>query len=246
MFVGRESPLFSVNPDQAAASDCSYCSAEAETAEEKPAEPLWQRTTADPVAFYTFVLACFTGALVIVSAVQIRFLIRADKTATKVANAALGALPRGSLFCRIETHNFLKWALGEMKGGLELALAVENHGSGPAIIEEAAYGIELAAEFPDWKNVARQEMLIDNVIPVDAPKYITLRGPIINDGEQFYSASKKVAGLIAENEARIYVWVKIRYRDIYRRDFVTSYCVSYKADDHIFTPEGGKAYNYQT
>jgi hypothetical protein len=48
----------------------------------------WNWTTQDPVSFYTSVLALFTGALVIVSAIQIRFLIRAEITARRAAIAA--------------------------------------------------------------------------------------------------------------------------------------------------------------
>ncbi len=52
---------------------------------------VWNRTWEDPVAFYTFVLSVFTGLLAIVSAFQIFFLIRADKTARRSANAAIEA-----------------------------------------------------------------------------------------------------------------------------------------------------------
>jgi hypothetical protein len=49
---------------------------------------IWDRTWDDPVAFYTFVLAIFTALLAVVSATQIYFLIRADKTARISAEAA--------------------------------------------------------------------------------------------------------------------------------------------------------------
>jgi len=49
----------------------------------------WNWTTQDPVSFYTSALALFTGALVFVSMIQIKFLIRADKTATALATAAV-------------------------------------------------------------------------------------------------------------------------------------------------------------
>jgi hypothetical protein len=64
-------------------------SAEPSTRKQEPAKSLWQRTRSDPVAFYTFVLAIFTGLLVIVSAIQGGFLLRADRTARITANAAL-------------------------------------------------------------------------------------------------------------------------------------------------------------
>ena len=49
---------------------------------------IWERTWDDPVAFYTFVLGIFTALLAVVSAIQIGFLIEANKTARRAAEAA--------------------------------------------------------------------------------------------------------------------------------------------------------------
>jgi len=49
---------------------------------------IWARTWEDPVAFFTFALACLTGALVVVSLMQGYFLLRADRTARLAAEAA--------------------------------------------------------------------------------------------------------------------------------------------------------------
>lgn len=54
-------------------------------------ETLWQRTTNDPVAFFTLWLAVFTSLLVLVSTFQIGFLISANRTAAKAAKAAENA-----------------------------------------------------------------------------------------------------------------------------------------------------------
>jgi hypothetical protein len=48
----------------------------------------WNWTTNDPISFYTSLLAVFTGALVVVARVQIRYLIRADITARRSSIAA--------------------------------------------------------------------------------------------------------------------------------------------------------------
>jgi hypothetical protein len=56
-------------------------STQSEPAKEKHPFLSWAWLTKDAVDFFTFVLACFTGALVIVSAFQIGFLIRADQLA---------------------------------------------------------------------------------------------------------------------------------------------------------------------
>jgi CDP-diglyceride synthetase len=59
-----------------------YCSKEAE-------ETLWQRTECDPVAAFTAMLVLFTAVLAVISTIQIRFLIRADKTSEAASIAAL-------------------------------------------------------------------------------------------------------------------------------------------------------------
>ena len=49
---------------------------------------LWKRTTDDPIALYTATLTIFTALLATVSAIQFRYVIRADRTAAIAANAA--------------------------------------------------------------------------------------------------------------------------------------------------------------
>ena len=55
----------------------------------KDPETLWERTTSDPIAFYTLWLTAFTAVLALASIWQGRLLIRADRTANMAANAAL-------------------------------------------------------------------------------------------------------------------------------------------------------------
>jgi hypothetical protein len=57
-------------------------------ASNNPLKNFWNWTTADAVSFYTFVLAIFTGVLSVIAIVQIRYLVRADKTARISADAA--------------------------------------------------------------------------------------------------------------------------------------------------------------
>jgi hypothetical protein len=51
----------------------------------------WQKVLDDPIAYFTFWLATFTGGLTLASIWQGYFLIRADKAAKASANAALAA-----------------------------------------------------------------------------------------------------------------------------------------------------------
>jgi hypothetical protein len=58
---------------------------------EKPPKTFWEKTTNDPVATFTAVLALFTVVLAVVSIVQIYFLTRADLNARISAKASLRA-----------------------------------------------------------------------------------------------------------------------------------------------------------
>jgi hypothetical protein len=69
-------------------------------AEPKQPESFWQKTETDPVAAFTGTLAIFTFALVVISAVQIYYLNRSDKTARLTAEAALKAAEASQLQAR--------------------------------------------------------------------------------------------------------------------------------------------------
>jgi hypothetical protein len=79
--------------------------AEKKTSGGNPLDRFGQWVTLDPIAFFTFMLATFTGCLVVVSAVQIRFLIRADYNARKSADA-LPAMERAYLFLMPDAIDF--------------------------------------------------------------------------------------------------------------------------------------------
>ncbi|MGA7384755.1 MAG: hypothetical protein WBW81_08730 [Methylocella sp.] len=51
-------------------------------------ESFWQRTTQDPIAFFTLWLAIFTMILSAVAVLQIKFLVRGEGIADKTAQAA--------------------------------------------------------------------------------------------------------------------------------------------------------------
>ena len=69
--------------------DCGgYQPATQKTPNGKHEETLWERTTHDPIALYTFWLAIFTAGLTVASIWQGYFLVSADKNARIAANAA--------------------------------------------------------------------------------------------------------------------------------------------------------------
>jgi hypothetical protein len=86
--------LFTTSPNSEPRQAAAQEKTESTATEQKKPESTWEfwtKTTTDPVAAYTGVLAVFTLALVCVSAIQIYFLIRSDKTARITAEAALAS-----------------------------------------------------------------------------------------------------------------------------------------------------------
>jgi hypothetical protein len=108
-------------------------------------ERIWERTWDDPIAFYTFMLAVFTGVLGTVSIVQIAFLIRADKTSRIAANAAresaeitkqtLVATQRPWIQVKLTAAGPLVFGAApeDQEARIELAFLARNVGNSPAI-----------------------------------------------------------------------------------------------------------------
>jgi hypothetical protein len=59
-----------------------------QTEPKKDSESFWQRTTEDPVAFFTLWLVIFTAVLSAVAVLQIRFLLKSENIAERSADAA--------------------------------------------------------------------------------------------------------------------------------------------------------------
>lgn len=133
--------------------------AQAVDAEHQGQKTLWDRTTDDPVAFFTFVLAVFTGSLVIVTGTQIGFLIRADKTARTSADAAkaaavasrrqakTSAMQMASAFPpRINVRHMER---GNTPGWVDIVYTITNDGHSPAnIVDGKLAFLSLAKEQP--------------------------------------------------------------------------------------------------
>ena len=81
--------ILATSPDRQARQGRAEENTERGATNNEPPETLWQRTTSDPLALYTGILATSTTAIVIISCVQIFFLIIADKNARVAAQAAL-------------------------------------------------------------------------------------------------------------------------------------------------------------
>lgn len=106
----------------------------------------WNWTTQEPISFYTSLLAIFTGALVLVAGIQIRYLIRADITARRSAIAARRAaiaarrsadhiprVERAYLHGGGEPIGVQMWPVnGTLQNLPTFRLDINNHGKHPA------------------------------------------------------------------------------------------------------------------
>lgn len=120
----------------------------------------WNWTTQDPVSFYTFILAIFTGALVLVAGVQIRYLIRADITARRSAiaarRAAIAARKSAEHIPKVERAYLSGGGTGRVFGpeGSDNPAAlfefqVNNFGKTPGELREIRYGF---LPMPTYEN----------------------------------------------------------------------------------------------
>jgi hypothetical protein len=180
------------------------------TAKSNPLYDAWEWATHDAITVYTFFLALFTAALVCVSAVQIRYLIRADVTARRAAIAArrsaLAARKSAEHIPRVERAYVSGGALVELEiTGSQLVpgvgstavthprwllITVDNYGKTPAYVSHIAYSICAAEELPEPVNLARDyersKMLVNfNVGPGTA-------GMRTNQRREFSQAAGKI------------------------------------------------------
>jgi hypothetical protein len=112
-------------------------------------ENIWQRTMEDPVAFFTGLLALFTLLLVLISSIQIGFLIRADRTSARnskaAENAAIAAQYSADVANRALIANQRAWVrpevtisdqpliFGEVSASTSISFRLTNVGNTPAV-----------------------------------------------------------------------------------------------------------------
>jgi hypothetical protein len=245
------------------------------TANDTPFCRFWNWSTRDPVAFYTSVLAVFTGCLVVISAVQIRFLIRADENARKSADA-LPALERAYLFVGIDffpTLNMFDQSmihiLRHIKRDAALSkhrpiinanakLIITNYGKTPGIITYASFGFSMIGDENDIPD--HPDSFIDFEVPPlaadqsypDTPDYSELikQGYKIEPGYKPWDitldVSPEQSAVIREGEAFIVALARIKYRDIFGQKHESAICRLYNGKEDSFSYHGGQEYNYRT
>lgn len=112
----------------------------------------WRWTTAEPVALYTAVLSFFSGVLVVVSFVQIRYLIRADKTA-RISAIAANLSARAAIGLQLPIIRIQPTSLGhgedpESENCYVHSVTVFNNGATKAFPKEIIYGWTVGEALP--------------------------------------------------------------------------------------------------
>jgi hypothetical protein len=204
------------------------------TNDHQPAKPLrqrlsviWERTWEDPVAFYTFVLGIFTALLAIVSATQIYFLIRADKTARISADAAaLNAkaaivIELPIIIFRLQLHRQL--AVMDPVDGVpgnksELRIFLDNRGRSAAEMLELVVGWKVIKALPE-KPVSERTFQFAPGDLLEAEGN-NMRSVVIElQNEEIES--------IRNNTASLWAYGHLLYKDFLGASHQTPYCAKW-------------------
>lgn len=187
----------------------------------KPAESFWQRTTSDPVALYTLVLAIFTGLLVIVSAIQGAFLLRADKTARITANAAAESarVAKDTLHLANRAHlQFDNWRIGDFQPKQVPVVSFDVLNSGHTAAELVGFRAAYTDTDPPPPTPEHQ-------IPI-GPKHGLVRpsekGMLMSFEAERPISEEAFQAIVSFNRA-VYVWGELIYKDIFGDEHRTGF-----------------------
>ena len=245
----------SQHPPQDHAVSATQHNAESSTNNKQPTKSLrqrlsvvWNRTWEDPVAFYTFVLSIFTGLLFIVSAVQIVYLIRADRTAGKSANAALMSaqaaigieLPiiRSARFPGLirlagplTESNLNQPGIFTRDPGpynLVAGLTFQNFGRSIAFPFKFEYGWKIAAQLPpEPEYLGSSHLAPTAIIRADETIYDLPRpGKAVEFDEREQAALK-------QKTTPLWVYISLHYRDFLNTSHEARFCWRYHSGNGV-------------
>lgn len=221
---------------------------------------IWERTWDDPVAFYTFVLSIFTLLLAIISALQMRFLIRADRTARIAADAAkrsadaardaadaakksaeiIPVTERPFVFVLSTGSDFRPSFFVGAKPTIELVF--HNYGRTPANLHHLFIGFRALDHLPSEADTAvyvgdsDSKFEMEVIIGADA----SWNAPRTPCHEKF---DQDTALAVTAGRLNFYFWGSFVYRDIFGRNHATYFCRQYDVSRREWFPVGGMERN---
>jgi hypothetical protein len=210
-----------------------------------PFSAFWNWTTHEPVGFYTFVLSIFTGALVCISTVQIRYLIRADKIAAVTANAAKDAADASKRIIestqRVERAYLFLWKeinrrqISNAAGGdtLEIQFAFQNQGKTPALLQQINVEMRVIDKCPtEFRQIASDMPPGLNLSSGEKTPFFPCRRLI--QSEEWASIKQKKLLLLFLGS--------VKYHDVFGDLHETAFCLEWDASG--FGPAPTDKLNY--
>lgn len=182
-------------------------------------------TSEDRIADYTWWLSAFTLALVVVSAVQIGFLIRADKTARLSADAAKAsadALPkteRAFVFCQNIPEMTI---LDERKIPTTFIYRPEWRNSGTTPTKRMTVRTNWAKHRGDLPNDFAYDYSGSPEVMFLGPQAVMFSNPVHISADNLVAAAK--------DETRIYIWGRVDYTDMFGADHYSQFCYRLRAE----------------
>jgi hypothetical protein len=224
-------------------------------------ESFWERTTRDPVAFFTFTLTVVTLALGAISVRQFHYLRRSDETARIAATAAKAAADAAvaserARFYAVIDHNFVACidAAAAWDGPFDqeerplpvgtipmAKIRFKNYGKTPGILYEVGCGIEYWERVPQ-PPVYDVKAMTENMIA--AGEVSKNFGQVIS-GQMTMRRAKKVRS----GEGTIWIFGYAIYDDVFGKTQTHRFlqrliCVS--QFQYILQPYDYKHYNQST
>jgi hypothetical protein len=213
----------------------------------------WNWTTQDPLSFYTSVLALFTGVLVFVSFIQIRYLIRADfvsrRSSVAARQSAIAAKAAAEVLPKIErAYVFimpeLEWwdpvphssGVGSYSSRIGVKFRLENHGKTPAAVESIDARLKILAEPPDNRHHLIAAFHGEKIIPSgeswtpdSSPRNCAVTEALDDD--------------IKNRRAAIWFYGSILYKDVFGNERITRFRWTHSEIMDAFIPRGDAPYN---
>jgi hypothetical protein len=206
-------------------------------------------TPEERIAYWTIWLASFTGLLAFISMIQIWFLTRADKTARITADAAYKSAVTAESALEQTSAPYLDVVVSlkdavihrmvggqtvvDLMGGDFAEYVIHNYGNSPAFVLEFYHGCIVSRTIPE-----------KTAFP---PLQTNLRKTIVVGGmrEAPPIAIPFPAGGISAADANEAVWVslQIRYRDVFMKQYISTFCLAYNQTRATFSAQGGPQYN---
>jgi hypothetical protein len=214
-------------------------------------QSLWIPT--DSVGLYTLVLAIFSALLVGVSGAQGYLLLRADRTArivadaakksAEVAEAALFKVEVAYPYAVIRDH-WIDVEQNRIRGvnmGTVVSFYFTNHGRTPAAITEVFCQLYCEKGIPP------------PILPPDRP-YNWLDGAVVpagHDSKDFtFNMNQGMfdgfyAGQFADESNIVWLMGYARYEDVFDNKYILGFCFAFGTEKAAFYPVGGDGYNYR-